>query len=93
MEYKMQFCVGCYLEHAMSLAQSIMENNPHAKEFSLTLFPGESGSFDITKDNQLIYSKKASGRLPTTKDLNLSEPSDSSIEVQEKEPEAPSCSC
>jgi selT/selW/selH-like putative selenoprotein len=71
MKYEMQFCVGCYLPDAMALAQSLLENNPHDESFSLTLVPGESGSFDVKKNNEIVYSKKKSGRLPTPQDLGL----------------------
>ena len=67
----MQFCVGCYLPDALALAQSLLESNPHDEDFSLRLVPGESGSLEVKKDDELIYSKKASGRLPTTQDLGL----------------------
>ena len=67
----MQFCVGCYLPDALALAQSILESNPHDESSSLTLVPGESGSFEVRKDDQIIYSKKSRGRLPTAQDLGL----------------------
>lgn len=71
MKYEMQFCVGCYLPDALALVQNLLEGNPHDENFSLTLIPGESGSFDVKRDEQLVYSKKANGRLPTAKDLGL----------------------
>ncbi|MCL5068396.1 MAG: Rdx family protein [Thaumarchaeota archaeon] len=71
MKYEMQFCVGCYLPDALALAQSLLESNPHDVSFSLTLVPGQSGSFDVKKDDQVVYSKKKSGRLPTPQDLGL----------------------
>jgi predicted Rdx family selenoprotein len=71
MKYEMQFCVGCYLSDALALARSIMEGNPHDENFSLSLVPGESGSFDIKKDGLVVYSKKASGRMPAAQDLGL----------------------
>jgi selT/selW/selH-like putative selenoprotein len=71
MKYEMQFCVGCYLPDALALAQNLLESNPHDESFSLRLVPGESGSFEVKKDDQLVYSKKAKGRLPTPQDLGL----------------------
>ncbi len=74
MKYEMQFCVGCYLPNALSLAQSLLENSPHDESFSLTLLPGEPESFDVRKDDTVVYSKKKSGRLPTAQDLGLAGP-------------------
>ena len=72
MKYEMRFCVGCYLPVAIELAQKVLENNAHNEEFSLKLIPGQSGSFEVMKDGITIYSKKATGRLPTVHDLELS---------------------
>lgn len=55
----------------MTLAQGLLESNPHDTSFSLTLVPGESGSFDVKKDGEMVYSKRNSGRLPTPQDLGL----------------------
>ena len=71
MKYEMQFCVACYLPEALALAQSLLESAPHDENLSLELVPGKSGSFDIRKDQQLIFSKKTSGMLPTAQDLGL----------------------
>jgi selT/selW/selH-like putative selenoprotein len=72
MEYEMRFCVGCYLPVAIEMVQKVLESNAHNEEFSLKLIPGQSGSFEVMKDGITIYSKKATGRLPTVHDLGLS---------------------
>ncbi len=72
MKYEMRFCVGCYLSVAIDMAQKVLESNAHNEEFSLKLIPGQSGSFEVMKDGITIYSKKATGRLPTVRDLELS---------------------
>jgi selT/selW/selH-like putative selenoprotein len=72
MKYEMRFCVGCYLPVAIEMAQKVLESNAHNEEFSLKLIPGQSGSFEVMKDGITIYSKKATGRLPTVRDLGLS---------------------
>ena len=71
MKYEMKFCVGCYMPDALALTQSLLESNPQDENFSLRQLPGEYGSFEIKKEDQLFYSKKAKGRLPTPEDLGL----------------------
>ena len=71
MKYEMQFCVNCYMPDALALARSLLESNPHDAAFSLTLVPGQSGSFEVKRDDQVVYSKMKSGRLPTPHDLGL----------------------
>ncbi|MDG6917129.1 MAG: Rdx family protein [Nitrososphaerota archaeon] len=70
-KYEMQFCVGCYLGDALALAKSLLETNPHDESLSLTLVPGEAGSFEVKMNDQVVYSKKSTGRLPTAQDIGL----------------------
>lgn len=45
----------------MSAATDLMSNYQHVVE-SLTLTPGVKGVFDVTVDDQVLYSKRVTGR-------------------------------
>lgn len=71
MEYEMKFCVNCYLPLAIDIANSFLKSSPHNEEVSLKMKPGKSGSFEIFKDDQLIFSKETQGRLPKFEDMGI----------------------
>jgi selT/selW/selH-like putative selenoprotein len=70
-EYAMDFCVACYLPDAVPLIQGLLEQHAHDPSFRLVLTPGPSGSFEVRRDGQMMYSKAKSGRLPTHQDLGI----------------------
>jgi selT/selW/selH-like putative selenoprotein len=41
---------------------------PSLRDVEVELVPGRRGSFEITRDGQLVYSKLATGRFPTSND-------------------------
>ncbi len=69
----MKFCVGCYLPLAMDLTAKLLEAKSHDEELSLKITPGKSGTFEIFKDGELVFSKAKTGKLPNTADLGLGE--------------------
>ncbi len=71
MEYKVKFCVGCYLPLAMGLTTKLLEANSHDEELSLKIQPGKAGTFEIFMDGKLLFSKERTGKLPNTLDLHL----------------------
>lgn len=73
MEYKMKFCVGCYLPLAMELSSKLLAANSHNEELSIRIQPGKTGSFEIFRDGELLFSKEVTGKLPDTSDLGLEE--------------------
>ena len=73
MEYEMKFCVGCYLPLAMELSSKLLAANSHNEELSIRIQPGKTGSFEIFRDGELLFSKEVTGKLPDTSDLRLKE--------------------
>ena len=73
MEYEMKFCVGCYLPLAMELSSKLLSANSHSEELSIRIQPGKTGSFEILRDGELLFSKEVTGKLPDTSDLGLKE--------------------
>ena len=89
MEYEMKFCVDCYLPLAIDIANNLLKNTPHKEDLSLRMRPGKSGSFEILRDGELIFSKKNQGRLPKFEDIGIETTNDRNITpVVEKK-----CSC
>ena len=73
MEYEMKFCVGCYLPLAMELSSKLLAANSHNEELNIRIQPGKTGSFEIFRDGELLFSKEVTGKLPDTSDLGLEE--------------------
>ncbi|MDG7037441.1 MAG: Rdx family protein [Nitrososphaerota archaeon] len=69
MEYTIKFCVSCYLQHAVNMADGLLEKHAHDEGFTVRLMPGASGQFDVALDGKTLYSKQESGRLPTSEDI------------------------
>lgn len=69
MEYRIKFCVGCYLKNAMNLTDALLKGHAHDEGFAIKLMPGEAGQFDVAVDDRTLYSKKGAGRLPTIEDI------------------------
>jgi selT/selW/selH-like putative selenoprotein len=65
MQYEIEFCVGCYLPTALDLTNALLEKHVHDESFALKLVPGEAGQFDVRRDDQVVYSKADTKRLPT----------------------------
>jgi len=69
MQYEIKFCVSCYLPDALRLTDALLEKHVHDKGFALKLLPGESGQFDVRRDDQVVYSKAETKRLPTAGEI------------------------
>lgn len=53
-----EYCTGWgYLERAVALAQSILDEQKQ-KIYEVTLFPSSDGVFEVTLNEELIFSKK-----------------------------------
>jgi selT/selW/selH-like putative selenoprotein len=77
MEYTIKFCAGCYLQHAVNMAEGLLEKHVHDDDFAVRLVSGASGQFDVALDGKTLYSKRETGRLPTGEDI------ESGLEVTE----------
>ncbi|MDG7010129.1 MAG: Rdx family protein [Nitrososphaerota archaeon] len=82
MEYAIKFCVGCYLPNAMDFANALLEKHAHDGSFALKLVPGESGQFDVKRDNETIYSKRETKRLPVPGEIESGLRSFAGIELE-----------
>ncbi len=71
--YEMEFCVSCYLQHAIKLVENVLLAHEHDNNFILILRPGAAGSFLIKQDGKTIYSKKETGHLPVPEDIGYTE--------------------
>jgi selT/selW/selH-like putative selenoprotein len=69
MQYEIEFCVACYLPNALEVIRGLLESHAHDDEFSLKLMPGVAGSFEVRRDNSVVYSEKATGRLPQLQEI------------------------
>ncbi len=69
MEYTIKFCAGCYLQHAVNMAEGLLEKHVHDDDFAVRLVSGASGQFDVALDGKTLYSKQETGRLPTGEDI------------------------
>jgi selT/selW/selH-like putative selenoprotein len=72
MRYEIEFCVACYLPNALEVVRGLLESHAQDDEFSLKLMPGVAGSFEVRRDNSVVYSKKATGRLPHLQEIEQS---------------------
>lgn len=79
MEYEMKFCVDCYLPLAFDIADNFLKNSPHNEDLTLKMKPGKSGSFEILRDGELIFSKENRGRLPKFEDMGIEITNDRNI--------------
>lgn len=59
-----QYCVPCDLrEPALSVSSELLKE--HQQDIgSVTLMTGSGGVFDVKVDDQLVFSKNETGRLP-----------------------------
>lgn len=82
MEYAIEFCASCYLPNAMDLTKALLEKHAHDKSFTLRLVPGESGQFDVRRNNQPVYSKSETKRLPAPEEIESGLRSPGRIELE-----------
>ncbi|MEM3197061.1 MAG: Rdx family protein [Conexivisphaerales archaeon] len=65
-----KFCVSCYLQHAMNMADGHLEKHAHDEGFAVKLISGASGQFDVTLDDEWLYSKQESAGFQLLRILN-----------------------
>lgn len=64
-----QYCTQCrWLLRAAWLAQELLTTF-EAELGEVTLLPGTGGIFEIRLEDELIFSRKAAGRFPESKEL------------------------
>ena len=66
---EMEFCVSCYLPHALTLIGEVLQGHAHDDGFQLVLRPGGAGSFDVRVNGSPVYSKGEGDPLPGMKDI------------------------
>ena len=66
---EMEFCVPCYLPHALSLIGEVLQGHAHDDGFQLVLRPGGAGSFDVRVGGSRVYSKGERDPLPAVEDI------------------------
>lgn len=60
-----EYCIPSgYGQHALSLTQELLNQYVSSIE-ALTLIPSGKGMFEVIVDDELVFSKKEIGRLPT----------------------------
>ncbi|MDG6925747.1 MAG: Rdx family protein [Nitrososphaerota archaeon] len=82
MQYEIEFCVGCYLPTALDLTNALLEKHVHDEGFALKLVPGEAGQFDVRRDDQVVYSKADTKRLPTPGEIEPDLQGQTKIELE-----------
>lgn len=64
-----EYCVPCdYSEYALAAARELLKNYQHVIE-RLTFKMGSKGVFEIQADDQVIYSKRETGRHPKSREV------------------------
>jgi selenoprotein W-related protein len=59
-----EYCVPCdYSEYALAAARDLIKNYQHVIE-QLTFKMGSKGVFEVKADDEVLFSKKATGRHP-----------------------------
>lgn len=69
MKFKIEYCTGWgYLSKAMDLAEELL--GKYKNEISLLeLIPSSGGVLEITMNDNLIFSKKETGRYPEVNEI------------------------
>ena len=66
MQVRIEYCEACgYRRMAEKLAQAMQV----AHAVPVELVPGGDGAFEVTADGRTIFSKQATGRFPTEREL------------------------
>lgn len=65
-----EYCTGWgYLPKALDMAEKILGKYKN-EVTALTLIPSSGGVFEVTSNDQLIFSKKQEGRFPEFNELD-----------------------
>lgn len=68
---RIQYCTQCrWLARAIWIAQELLTTFP--TELEVVLDPGFGGVFDVSVDDERIFSRAAAGRFPEPKELKQS---------------------
>jgi len=69
---RIEYCTSCnYLPRALWIAAELLPDMQYDLE-ALLLVPGDRGVFDLRLDEQLLFSKVATGRFPDPDELKQS---------------------